>query len=466
MDTIRFYSRKQPCFWLSNFHLHPMEIDSRTWKSVEHFYQASKTLHPAEQENIRSAPTPKEAKKRARLVGTLRSDWEDIKEEIMLTALRVKFSHPDLRRMLLGTGGAKLEEDSPTDTYWGGRGQNRLGELLMRVRGELGDRTGEMSKKVAIVGSREYPDLERVKRFVRKLAEADPGATIVSGGARGVDKTAEDEGKKLGLVVDSLKADWNGPLRKGAGYARNSTIVERCDVLAAFWDGASPGTLDTIGKAEKAGRKVAVYDAAGSRVNGGMKGVNLRLLDENCVRGCTKCSLAQGRTNTVFGQGNPDARLVFVGEAPGQEEDERGLAFVGRAGRKLTGLITGMGLSRKDVFTCNTVKCRPPGNRNPSPEETAACDPYLHKQLGIIRPEVVVALGACAARAMLRTEDGIGRLRGRFHEFRTRNPAVRRESNLTIPLMPTYHPAYLLRSPGETAKVEADLRMVADKLGL
>lgn len=312
-----------------------------------------------------------------------------------------------------------------------------------------------MSKRIAVVGSREYPNIGLVRTFVRRLAVKDPDATVVSGNAPGVDRAAEVAGHAAGLAVVSLKADWDRYGKK-AGFIRNGQIVEQCDAVAAFWDGSSNGTADTVAKAEAVGKSVSVWGPDGERIRG-TKGMKLHRLDSGGVRGCEKCGLHHTRKSTVFGQGNPDAKLVFVGEAPGHDEDESGLAFVGRAGKKLTSLIEGMGLSRDDVFILNTIKCRPPGNRNPEPNEVKACNPYLHRQLEIIAPEVMVALGACAARLLLKTEERIGSLRGRFHSFRTR-------SGEPLPLMPTYHPAYLLRNPADTGKVEDDLRLVAARL--
>ncbi|MCH7721123.1 MAG: uracil-DNA glycosylase, partial [Planctomycetes bacterium] len=147
------------------------------------------------------------------------------------------------------------------------------------------------------------------------------------------------------------------------------------------------------------------------------KDKRLKVLDEEQVKSCTKCGLAETRKKTVFGQGNGAARLVFVGEAPGADEDRQGLAFVGRAGQLLTRMIEAMGLTRDQVFICNLLKCRPPNNRDPAPDELRSCSPYLMEQLSIIEPEVIVALGAPATRLLLNTNDSIGRLRGRFHEF-------------------------------------------------
>lgn len=183
----------------------------------------------------------------------------------------------------------------------------------------------------------------------------------------------------------------------------------------------------------------------------------LAALDEQSVRGCTKCRLCETRTRTVFGQGNPAARLVFVGEAPGFDEDKQGLAFVGKAGQLLTKMIEAMGLTRDDVYICNVIKCRPPNNREPAADEILSCSPYLREQLCIIEPEVIVALGSPAAKTLLNTAQSIGKLRGSFHEYFF--SGVTGEGPC-IPLMPTYHPAYLLRSPDEKRKSWDDLKLV------
>ena len=184
---------------------------------------------------------------------------------------------------------------------------------------------------------------------------------------------------------------------------------------------------------------------------------------ERAVHTCTKCPLHQSRTQAVFGVGNRQAQWLFVGEAPGYEEDRQGLAFVGRAGQLLSKMIVAMGLTREDVFICNVLKCRPPNNRTPAADEIASCSPYLFEQLQIIQPEIVCALGAPAAQTLLGTKEAIGRLRGRFHDFYTSGAPMIGDP---VPLMPTYHPAYLLRSPGEKKKTWADLQMIMEKLGL
>lgn len=163
---------------------------------------------------------------------------------------------------------------------------------------------------------------------------------------------------------------------------------------------------------------------------------------------CQRCSLGRLRTNLVFGEGNPKSGLVFVGEAPGGDEDIQGRPFVGRAGQLLTRIVEAMGLKRKDVYICNILKCRPPGNRNPRPDEINACEPFLIKQLKVIKPQVICALGTFASHTLLKTDVPITVLRGKFHAYQG------------IQLMPTYHPAYLLRNPGAKKQVWEDVQKI------
>jgi DNA polymerase len=180
------------------------------------------------------------------------------------------------------------------------------------------------------------------------------------------------------------------------------------------------------------------------------------------IRACRKCEISNSRLNAVPGQGNPNARLMFVGEAPGADEDQKGIAFIGRAGKLLTDIITAMGLTRDEVFIGNILKCRPPGNRDPKLDEIDNCWPYLKRQLEIIQPEVIVALGAHAARTLLDSKLAIGKLRGRFHEYRFSDELP------PAKLMPTYHPAYLLRnySYDNRKRVWEDMMKVLNELGL
>ncbi len=164
---------------------------------------------------------------------------------------------------------------------------------------------------------------------------------------------------------------------------------------------------------------------------------------------CSRCKLhGLGRRQIVFGVGNPDADLMFVGEAPGADEDIQGIPFVGRAGQLLTKIIEAIGLTRDQVYIANVIKCRPPGNRNPEPDEVETCEPFLFQQIDVIRPKVVVALGTFAAKALLRTQDPISRLRGRVYDFRGAK------------LIPTFHPAFLLRSPDRKRDVWEDMKKV------
>jgi DNA polymerase len=164
---------------------------------------------------------------------------------------------------------------------------------------------------------------------------------------------------------------------------------------------------------------------------------------------CSRCKLhTLGRTQVVFGVGNPDADLMFVGEAPGADEDLQGEPFVGRAGQLLTKIIEAIELQRQDVYIANVIKCRPPGNRNPEPDEVEQCEPYLFRQIDTVKPKVIVALGKFAAQCLLRTNDPITRIRGR--EFKYRDAI----------LIPTYHPAYLLRTPSAKREVWEDMKRV------
>jgi DNA polymerase len=168
------------------------------------------------------------------------------------------------------------------------------------------------------------------------------------------------------------------------------------------------------------------------------------------LAGCTRCKLSGGRTTIVFGSGNPAARLVVIGEGPGEEEDRQGKPFVGRAGQLLTKMLESVGIAREEVYICNVVKCRPPGNRNPEPEEIAACAPFLAGQLGAIQPGIICTLGTFASQQVLCTKEPISRLRGHLHQL---GGAL---------VVPTFHPAFLLRNPGPIYRRQAydDLKLI------
>jgi DNA polymerase len=188
---------------------------------------------------------------------------------------------------------------------------------------------------------------------------------------------------------------------------------------------------------------------AGTPATGnGQPATDLRSI-RDVIGECTRCKLhTLGRKQIVFGSGNPNADLMFVGEAPGADEDEQGVPFIGRAGQLLTKIIEAIGLTRDDVYIANVIKCRPPGNRNPEPDEIAECEPFLLRQIESIRPRVIVALGTFAAHALLRTDAPISKLRGTFHEYHGAK------------LLPTFHPAYLLRSPERKRDVWDDMKKV------
>lgn len=196
--------------------------------------------------------------------------------------------------------------------------------------------------------------------------------------------------------------------------------------------------------------KSASLFAANERVEGD----TLERIREDIGENCRRCKLCEQRNKIVFGTGHPKAELVFVGEGPGHDEDIQGLPFVGRAGKLLTQMIEAMGLRRDDVYIANVVKCRPPQNRAPEPDEIETCSPFLYRQLAVIRPKAVVCLGAIAFQSLTGTKPSMSRIRGQWLEFRG------------IPLLATYHPAYLLRNPNAKGDVWEDLKKVMAHLGL
>lgn len=206
-----------------------------------------------------------------------------------------------------------------------------------------------------------------------------------------------------------------------------------------------------------AATRVAAADAPDTEVAAGHgeagAAANLPRLRE-ILGDCRRCKLSQGRTRIVYGVGNPDADVLFVGEGPGRDEDLQGEPFVGRAGQLLTDIITkGMKLRREDVYIANVVKCRPPQNRDPEPDEVASCEPFLIRQIELVKPRVIIALGKFAAQTLVRSAAPISRLRGQWHDYHG------------IRLMPTFHPAYLLRNPEDKRLVWEDIKSVLRELG-
>ncbi len=270
----------------------------------------------------------------------------------------------------------------------------------------------------------------------------------------------EDPRSELALIAASLRAylEWQhdagteGFPRRTEAMPRPARAADEAERAAAptatSTSGSTPvptfaGAAECISNADSASARDARLPQLASE-----------------VRACARCGLASTRTQTVFARGNPHARLAFVGEAPGADEDAQGLPFVGRAGQLLDRMIVAMGLSpERDAYICNIIKCRPPGNRRPEPQEIATCIPYLHEQLALIEPHVIVALGNTAVAALLDTKLGITKVRGQWKLYRGQ----------TL-VMPTYHPSYLLRpSPQQIeAKRQAwqDLQLVMKELGL
>ncbi len=185
----------------------------------------------------------------------------------------------------------------------------------------------------------------------------------------------------------------------------------------------------------------------------GDKNAALRVIRDD-IGECTRCRLHKGRNKLVFGTGNVNADIMFVGEGPGADEDEQGLPFVGRAGQLLNNMINAMGLKREEVYIANVVKCRPPGNRTPEKDECDTCSPFLMRQIETVKPKIIVALGAVAAKNLLAMNDSMANLRGRIYDFKNTKLAV------------TYHPAYLLRDPRQKAEAWKDLQMVMKHLGM
>lgn len=231
-------------------------------------------------------------------------------------------------------------------------------------------------------------------------------------------------------------------------------------VPAAARATARPPTLG-FEAAPTAGEPVALVDRELSESDAQAA---LQQLDLGYVRACQKCRLCEQRKTTVFGVGRARPEVVFIGEGPGADEDREGVPFVGRAGQLLTRMIAAMTLTRDQVYICNVVKCRPPENRTPEDDEIAACSPYLFQQLAILRPRVIVALGRPASQSLLATRESISRLRGRLADFPP--PALAGSGLPPCKLMPTFHPAYLLRAPQEKAKAWDDLQEVMRYLNI
>lgn len=228
-------------------------------------------------------------------------------------------------------------------------------------------------------------------------------------------------------------------MRDAIGYFRDLGVreIHVPERPAETGPGVSPASPASSGAPDRAANRAALEALAAE------------------VAGCRRCGLCDSRTQTVFADGATEARVLFVGEAPGADEDAQGVPFVGRAGQLLTKMIeAGMGLSRRDVYIANVLKCRPPGNRNPEPPEIASCRGYLERQIDLVKPEVIVGLGKFACQFLLDQDEGMMRMRGRWGAYRG------------IPVMPTYHPSFLLRQPEKKKEAWEDLLKVLERLGL
>jgi DNA polymerase len=269
---------------------------------------------------------------------------------------------------------------------------------------------------------------------------ATTGDFARTGGAAGVRDTA-------GMAA-AEPADGSGAGVVVAPASRRRATAQTVGMLAA-------AARQAAGAAAGAGEGAAVACAGAGREaaddDPAARAAALASLAE-VVAGCRRCRLCEGRQKTVFGSGNPDADLMFIGEGPGAEEDRQGLPFVGRAGELLTRIIEAIGMTRDQVYIANIVKCRPPGNRDPQPDEVAACRSYLERQIALIRPRLIVALGRIAAQTLLGNDLPIGRMRGQWFNV------------LGVPVMVTYHPAALLRNPALKRPTWEDMQEVRDRL--
>ena len=258
------------------------------------------------------------------------------------------------------------------------------------------------------------------------------------------------------VVPASLPAEAGGLVAAATAVAQALPEREAPAGLASTGaSGHQPPARSPAASARAAGLPPATRPAAAEPVQLGARPVGVESMDwatlRETVSGCQACGLCKGRRQTVFGVGNTSARWMLVGEAPGEQEDRQGEPFVGRAGQLLDRMLTAVGLTRSEdeaerqVYIANVIKCRPPGNRNPLPEEVAQCEPYLLRQLGLVQPRLILAMGRFAVQSLLKSSEPIGRLRGRVHDYHG------------VPLVVTYHPAYLLRNPADKALAWDDL---------
>jgi DNA polymerase len=257
----------------------------------------------------------------------------------------------------------------------------------------------------------------------------------------------------------------------GIGPLYRRTVADARALARPEGDSREPAGWSEPGMQSEAEPQVSLADSDLSRVAAAPQTSDrdslLRVILDDIGPNCTRCKLSRlGRKQIVFGTGDPHAELMFIGEGPGADEDEQGLPFVGRAGQLLNNMIAAMGLKREQVYIANIVKCRPPQNRTPERDECDTCSPFLMRQIGVIRPKVIVALGATAAKNLLGVQDSMASLRGRFYDFSPPGEVDENGEPLVCELAVTYHPAFLLRDPRQKKETWKDLQMVMKYLGL
>jgi len=251
--------------------------------------------------------------------------------------------------------------------------------------------------------------------------------------------------------IRSLKAMHRDQIQEHLRFAQELGVVGVSRDRA--WRERKTGAADPRGRPPAAAAAEGPTHTSKSPIRLTLTPVEALAAVRTDIGDCTRCKLHRlGRQQIVFGVGNPNADLMFVGEAPGRDEDVQGIPFVGRAGQLLTKIVEAIGLTRDEVYIANVIKCRPPENRNPEPDEVETCEPFLFQQIDVIKPKVIVALGTFASRALLRTLDPISRLRGRVYDYRGAK------------LIPTFHPAYLLRNPASKREVWEDMKRVRELL--
>ena len=263
----------------------------------------------------------------------------------------------------------------------------------------------------------------------------------------------DDDGGVAGAELDP-RAELRAlavALRRHAERLERMGIYAVAGAARALDAEAAPPSPSDTARAAQASAEARPDGTGEAPPDAALRGAALAVVRDDLGE-CTRCKLSSTRTTIVFGVGSPAAQLMFVGEAPGVEEDRRGEPFVGAAGQLLDRMIGAMGWTRDTVYIANVLKCRPPGNRDPEPDEVAECLPFLHRQIETVAPRLIVALGRPAAQALLQTSAPIGALRGRFHQFRG------------IRVMPAFHPAFLLRSPDRKRDAWSDLKQVIDEL--